>query len=61
MVRKKKIKQEKKYYKRWHEYSESEAPDSKPHFFAGYVTPPEELKKLINGEKKDSKKIKKNK
>ena len=57
---KKEIK-ENKYYKRWHEYSKNEAPDSKPHFFAGYVTTPEELKKLINGEKKDSKKIKKNK
>ena len=49
---KKEIK-ENKYYKRWHEYSESEARDNKPHFFAGYVTTPKELKNIINGKKKN--------
>lgn len=57
---KKEIK-ENKYYKRWHEYSESEAPDNKPHFFAGYVTTPKELKNLINGKKKNQKTTKENK
>ena len=43
---KKEIK-ENKYYKRWHEYSKSEAPDSKPHFFAGYVSSKEDLIKEV--------------
>ena len=57
---KKEIK-ENKYYKRWHEYSKSEAPDSKPHFFAGYVSSPKDLKKLVNEKRKNKKTIKENK
>ena len=47
---KKEIK-ENKYYKRWHEYSKSEAPDSKPHFFAGYVSSKEDFDKLMKKRK----------
>ena len=42
---------ENKYYKRWHEYSKSEAPDSGPHFFAGYVSSQEDFEKLIKKRK----------
>ena len=43
--------EENKYYKRWHEYSKSEAPDSGPHFFAGYVSSQEDFEKLIKKRK----------
>tara|TARA_Y100000004_G_scaffold187357_1_gene240024 strand:+ start:2598 stop:2765 length:168 start_codon:yes stop_codon:yes gene_type:complete len=43
--------EENKYYKRWHEYSKSEAPDSGPHFFAGYVSSQEDFEKLMKKRK----------
>tara|TARA_R100001463_G_C3367519_1_gene203866 strand:+ start:299 stop:487 length:189 start_codon:yes stop_codon:yes gene_type:complete len=51
MGKKKKGIKENKYYKRWHEYSKSEAPDDGPHFFAGYVSSQEDFKKLMKKSK----------
>lgn len=42
---------ENKYYKRWHEYSKSEAPDGGPHFFAGYVGSMDDFEKLMEKKK----------